>query len=307
VTVTRRRRNIPFFRWCIILSSAYAQDLSPRAYLVTPVGSNAITFSYSYNNGPVFVDPTIPVENTSGEFQLELLSYYRSFAFFGRSASVTGVLPYAVGEFAGDVSGIHSQVYRSGLADGRLRFSVNLLGGPAMSLPEYRSWHERLTLGASITLSVPTGQYDPARLVNGGENRWGFKPEIGLTRRWGKWMLDCYGGVWVWTANSAFFPGTSVRTQAPVLDAETHFGYYVRPRLWTSLDANFWTGGQSSVDGELKSDRERNSRVGATISIPVTLHHSFKLSYSTGAYVSVGGNYRTVSVAWQYSWFSRIE
>ena len=291
----------------MILTSACAQDLAPRAYVVTPVGSNAVTFSYSHNNGPVFVDPTVPVDNATGSFDTELLSYYRAFAFFGRSANVTGLLPYAAGTFAGDVNGVHSQAYRSGLADGRLRVSVNLSGGPAMSAEQYRSWHEKTTWGASVTVSVPTGQYDPARVLNGGRNRWGFKPELGFTRRRGKWAVDCYGGIWLWTANNAFYPGKSVREQSPVFNGETHLGYYVRPRLWASLDANFWTGGQSTIDGVQKQDRERNSRVGATISIPATRHHSFKLSYSRGAYVQLGGNYSTVSAAWQYSWLSRSE
>jgi hypothetical protein len=31
-------------------------------------------------------------------------------------------------------------------------------------------------------------------------------------------------------------------------------------------------------------------------------HQSLKVSYSDGAYVRFGGNYQSVSVAWQYSW-----
>jgi len=154
---------------------------------------------------------------------------------------------------------------------------------------------------------MPTGQYDSARLINGGQNRWGFKPEIGFTRRRGNWMLDCYGGVWLWTANSAFFPGDVVRKQSPVINGEAHFGYYVKPRLWVSLDANFWTGGRSTIEGSEKQDQERNSRVGATASLPLTARHSLKLSYGRGAYVTVGGNYSTLSLGWQYSWISRPE
>ena len=41
------------------------------------------------------------------------------------------------------------------------------------------------------------------------------------------------------------------------------------------------------------------------MSIPVSQHNALKLSYSRGAYIRFGGNYDTVSVAWQYSWQGR--
>lgn len=296
-------------RFVVIMSSAVAcgQDLAPRAYLVTPSSLSAVTLSNSFSSGSVFLDPTIPIENFKGSFDVQLVSYYYSFGLFGRSANITAFLPYAVGTFQGTVSGVPEQAYRSGLADGRIRFAVNLHGGRAMSAREYSAWHEKTTVGASLTVSIPSGQYDPGRLINAGDNRWAFKSEVGASHRWGKWMLDCYGGVWIFGANNSFYPGSSVRTQEPVPDAEVHFGYYVKPRLWASFDANFWTGGRSTINGVTLPDEERNSRVGATISIPAGRHQSLKLSYSTGAYVTIGGNYRTVAVAWQYSWLGNAE
>ena len=35
-----------------------------------------------------------------------------------------------------------------------------------------------------------------------GINRWAFKPEIGYSQRFGKWLVDAYGGVWFYTINS---------------------------------------------------------------------------------------------------------
>jgi hypothetical protein len=284
-----------------------AQDLAPRAYVITPVGSNAVTFTYSYNNGTTFVDPSIPIEDFRGHFQTQVLTYYHAFNLFGRSANVAATLPYAFANFTAIVAGLPVQAYRSGLVDGRFRIAANLRGGPAIYPKEFGSWREKTTIGASFTILVPTGQYDPHRLINPGTHRWGFKPEVGLTRRWGKWMLDCYGGAWFYTANNAFYPGTSLRTQAHVLNGELHFGRYMKPRLWASLDANFWNGGQSAIDAINNNDRQRNSRLGATVSIPVGPHQSFKFSYSAGAYITIGGNYKTVSAAWQYSWIGRPE
>ena len=50
-----------------------------------------------------------------------------------------------------------------------------------MSAREFSSWRQKTLIGASLTLVTPTGQYDPTRLINWGSNRWGFKPELGLS------------------------------------------------------------------------------------------------------------------------------
>jgi hypothetical protein len=285
--------------------AAHSQDLTPRAYVVTPVGSNAITLAYSFFDGSVFTDPTVPVTDFKVRYNAQILSYFHAFSFFGRTASVVGSLPYAVGHFQALVAGTETRVYRSGLADTRFRFAVNLRGGSAMRPEEYVKWRERSVLGASVTLIAPTGQYDPARLVNPGLNRWAVKPELGFSRRWGHWSLDLYGGVWFFGANQTYFPGRSTRSEAPVGSVETHLAYSVKPRLWFSADANFWTGGRTSIDGVKKPDLERNSRIGATAAIPLDSHQSLKFSYSAGAYVAFGGDYKNISAAWQYSWLGR--
>jgi hypothetical protein len=189
---------------------------------------------------------------------------------------------------------------------------VNLKGGPAMDAREFLQWKAKTVIGASVTVTAPTGQYDPKLLVNLGTNRWAIKPEIGMLRHWNHWILDLYGGVWLFTENSEFFshnqqfPGVNHQTQNPLGALEAHISYDVKPRLWVSLDANYWYGGSTFLNG-VKSlgTVESNSRIGATGSIPLNEHQSIKFSYSYGAVVRVGGNYSDVSVGWQYSWLGR--
>jgi hypothetical protein len=75
---------------------------------------------------------------------------------------------------------------------------------------------QKLIIGASLTVSTPTGQYDPALLVNIGNNRWAFKPELGLSRRWNKWFLDTYVAVWFFTPNNDFFRNSPGRLDPTV-------------------------------------------------------------------------------------------
>jgi hypothetical protein len=47
---------------------------------------------------------------------------------------------------------------------------------------------------------------------------------------------------------------------------------------------------------------QHSSRVGMTASIPLTKRQSIKISYSDGAFVRYGGNYRSIFASWQYGW-----
>lgn len=282
--------------------------------MIVPIHSNAIILTYSYFSGSILFDPTIPITNATSQTNMTSISLFHTFNLFGRSASVTGTLPYGAGHFDGMVTGAatESKIYRSGMADAVFRFAVNLKGGPAMTLDEYSKWREKTLLGVSFKLITPTGQYDPTKLINLGSNRWAFKPELGFSRRWGNWIFDSYGAIWFFTTNpqffshNAFFPGTNAKAQAPVEAFEGHISYNLKPRLWASFDANFWTGGGITINRvENLGTLQRNSRIGATVSVPVSKHQTLKFGYSNGAYIRYGGDYQNVSVGWQYSWYGK--
>jgi hypothetical protein len=290
----------------------YAQDLAPRAYVVTPKNSNALTLTWSYYNGGLNLNGAVPIKDARGIYNVEVATLYHSFGFFGRSANVLASLPYAVGNFTGEVLSQNRSIYRSGLLDFNARFSVNLYGGRAMGVKDFVKWKQKMLLGASLRVVAPTGQYDPTKLINWGINRWAFKPEFGYSQRWGNWFVDGYAGVWFYTTNPEYFqiPTPKPQDEAPIGSLEGHLSYdfprwgiMKRMRGWASLDGKFWWGGITSVNSISNLDtRQTSSRIGATVSIPYAKHQSVKIAYSDGAYIRFGGNYQNVSVAWQYSW-----
>jgi len=284
----------------------FAQDLAPRAYLITPLKANAITLTWSFYDGGINVNGTIPITGATGTYHVPVISYYRSLSFFGRSANITASLPYGVGHFQGSVLGTQRSIYRSGLLDFSVRLSVNLIGGRALPLDEFMKWKQKTLLGASVKVAAPTGQYNATKLVNWGINRWAVKPEIGYSRRLSKWVLDAYGGAWFFTTNPAFFDTPVPRSQAeaPLGSFEGHLSYeFKNPRCWASLDGNYWFGGTTTLNGILNpSTRQSSSRLGGTFALPITTHQSFKFAYSGGTYLRFGGNYHNLQVAWQYSW-----
>lgn len=291
----------------------FAQTLAPRAYVVTPADTNAFTLTTNLYRGDILFDNAVPLTDASGSISLTVPTFYHSLDFFGRSANVTVGVPYAVGTFNALVVDQQVDTYRSGMGDAAVRFSVNLMGGPAMKLPQFLKWKQKRLLGATIVVVAPTGQYDPRLLINVGNGRWAFRPELGYSECHGNWLFDVYGGVWFYTANpeffsrNNFFPGTRERTQKPIEVVEGHLSYDFKPRLWVSLDGNFWYGGRTSLNGvENRATLQKNSRVGATAAIPITLHQSLKFSYDRGAVIRFGGKYQAVAVAWQYGWIGSL-
>lgn len=290
-----------------------AQDLSPRAYIITPISANAINLTSSFFDGSINFNGVLPATGATGTYNVGIFSLYHSFNFFGRSANVVGALPYAVGNFQGTLAGAGEYLYRSGLADTIYRVSVNLKGGPAMQAREFVKWKQKTLIGVSLKVTAPTGQYDPTKLIGWGTNRWAFKPEVGYSRRGGQWILDAYAGVWFFTtnpeywSNNIYYPGTRSLAENPVGALESHLSYdFKKDQLWISLDGNYWFGGSTIVNGvENPATRAKNSRIGGTVSIPVSRHNAVKVSYSDGAHIEYGGNYQNVSVSWQYSWLRR--
>ena len=113
------------------------QEIEPRAYSAAPVSTNFLAVVYSHSMGGVLTDPSLPVTDIEARIDGAALGYVRTFGLFGRSASLGVVLPYAWANVSGEVGEQQREVSRAGLGDLRLRFSMNLLGSPALTREEF--------------------------------------------------------------------------------------------------------------------------------------------------------------------------
>ena len=111
----------------------------------------------------------------------------------------------------------------SGLGDPRFRFSINLFGAPALSAKEFANYQQDLIIGASLQVSAPLGQYDDSKLLNLGNNRWSFKPELGISKAWGPWTVEVAPSVTFFTDNTDFFNGSTF-AQAPIYAVQGRLG-----------------------------------------------------------------------------------
>jgi len=295
------RRVCIFFLVLAFASVISAQEMEPRAYSRAPVGSQFIVFAYAHQTGDVLTDAALPLRDVNVDLNAGSFAYGRTFGVARRQANVTFLAPYVKGRASGVVSEDRREVTRSGLGDLRVKFSMNLIGGPALSKEEFPTYKPRALLGASVTVVMPTGQYDPRRLVNIGSNRWSFKPEMGLSKPFGRWTVELVGGVWLYTTNNEFFGGVR-RGQQSLLSLQSHVIYTIRRRMWAAFDANYYAGGRTVVNDLVNEDRQANSRLGGTFSLPLTQRQSIKVAFANGLTTRFGGDVRTVAVGWQYAW-----
>jgi hypothetical protein len=282
-------------------AGAYAQELEPRAYGNTPTGLNFLIVGYGYAEGGLATDPSVPLEDANLRTHGPVFAYARSLDLWGRSGKFDVVLPYAWISGTAQFAGQPREREVSGFADPRLRFSINFYGAPALSLQEFAGYRQDLIVGASVQVSAPLGQYSDNRLVNIGSNRWFVKPELGISKAWGPWTLELATGVTFYTDNDDFLSGRT-RQQDPIYSVQGHLLYSFRSGIWAALNGTYYTGGRTTVDGVEGDDLQENSRMGATVALPVDRHNSVKLYASTGVSTRTGSDFDAVGIAWQYRW-----
>ena len=176
-----------------VTSAPHSQELEPRLYANAPIGMNFAIAGYAYTQGGVSVDPAIPLDDAKIEVHSAVVAYAHSFAAWGRSAKFDAIGSYSSLSGRADLAGERQTRDVSGWGDPRLRVSINFHGAPALGVREIKSYRQDLIVGASLTVWPPLGQYDETRLIDIGTHRWSVKPEIGLSKALGPWIVELIG------------------------------------------------------------------------------------------------------------------
>ena len=279
---------------------ASAQELEPGAFWPLPRGLNIVTGVGGFNWGDVTFDPALPVEDASARITTTAFSFTRAFNLAGRSANAGVSLPVVGGHVEGLYLGEHAEVDRFGLGDPRIRLAVNLYGAPTMTPREFASYRQRFIVGVSFVAVPPLGQYDSTKVINLGTNRWSFKPELGLSQTYGKWVVEFMIGAWFFTDNTDFFGGRT-REQDRIVATQFHFTRRFSSAMWLAADANFYQGGQTTVGGTENLDLQKNSRIGATFSKGLGGGHAIRAAVSRGAYTTIGADFTSIAFAYNYA------
>ena len=300
--VSYLRVLLAMFALLLAGAGANAQDLEPRSYTNTPVGMKFLIAGYGYVEGSMAFDPSVPLADAQYYKDVTVLAYAQSFDAWGKSAKFDIVVPYSA--FSGHALAADDQQRireMTGYNDPRFRVSVNFYGAPALSLKEFADYRQDLIVGASLQVTAPLGQYDNSKLINIGDNRWSFKPELGISKAWDSWTLEIAPSATIYTDNNDFNYGGTL-SQQPVYTLQGHIVHGFRSGIWFALDGAYFTGGRTTINGVQKDTQQTGTRAGLTVAVPVDRNNSIKFYASASTSTRTGTESNVAGIAWQYRW-----
>ena len=243
---------------CVFLSvlavSVSAQELTPRTYWPAPHGTKFVVVGYSHSTGDIVTDPSLPLVGVDSTIDTGILAYQQTVNLAGRTTNIQFELPYVHGNTTGEFQGQAASREVSGIGDFSATLSVNLMGAPSMTKSEFQEFRKnpKPILATSIKVVAPTGEYDADKLINIGTNRWAAKLKLGyLVPMPAKTVLEMAAGVWIFEDNDEFVGST--REQEPVGALDLSVVKRFRPGFWGSIDANYYLGGRTTVDGNKRA------------------------------------------------------
>lgn len=291
----------------LLSQSLFAQDIEPRRWSALPRDANIIGAGYAFSFGDVVFDPLLEAEDVKVSVSTVVLSYVKPFKLGDKLARIDIVLPYNFMLFEGTLSGNPASLYRNGFGDARFRFSINFTGAPAGNAKQLQAYYMEnpvnTTFGASLALTLPTGQYFDEKLINIGQNQIIVRPQIGVVHNWNTWSYELTGSIFIFSNNNNFFGGKT-RKQDPIFAFQTHLIKRFSPKTWASLSLSYGLGGESIVNNVSSADYRTNFLSAGSIGYNLTRQNSLKLTYLNSATLKdLGSNTHSIIFGWAHIFF----
>jgi len=286
-------------------SVVYGQFTDPRSYANFPVGLNQLELDYGVAHANASIDTSIVVSGADLELDAGAIAYTRSFAIARHLAWVEATVPFA--SVSGSVTGTRISRSVAGAGDASLQIAALLMGGAALSVADFASYSPTTIVGVSLTVTGPTGEYDPDKLLNLGSDRWSFKPQIAVSYPFGteqKWQVDGYASVYFFTDNTAYH-GREILRQKPLPGIEGHVSYSFTSDLWSSLDASYFFRGDVVVDDVDQHDSQKHLTLGTETNWSPTPRSSFVFVLAKSVVHQNAPSYTAVAIKYFYSWGGR--
>jgi hypothetical protein len=162
---------------------------------------------------------------------------------------------------------------------------------------------EKFWVGFSPYITMPIGHYNKNRTFNIGNNRWAFKPELGVVKGFGeRFYADFIVNGEFYTDNDDFFNGVThvKKAQDPVLGIETHLSYDITKQWYISLDYFYNYGGETKIAGVRQNDELSNHGLGASLFWMIGSSNQLMIEYRNDFSVKSGAGTDTFGARWAY-------
>ncbi len=285
--------------WC---QNTFSQDVEPRRWTPIPLGTNILGAGYSYTSGDVFFDPLLGAEDVKVRAHSMAVSFTHPIKIGNKLGTVSVLIPFSSADWDGLLSGQPTGLNRTGFADPRVRASLLLAGPPAgnaMELRQYRLDNPTDTsVGVSLAITVPVGEYFEDKLINLGSNRFVFRPQVGMIHYWNSWSFELTASVFLYTRNPDFF-NDAERDQRPTFAMQSHLVKQLGKGAWLSLGAGYGLGGESLINRRPNGDFRSNLLISASYSLMIAKSQGLKLTYIRAETLQdIGADTNNFLLAW---------
>jgi hypothetical protein len=289
-----------------LASACHAQDLEPRRWTHLPTGLNVLGIGAGRTDGDIFFDPVLLIEDATFELYGLGATYVRTFEWLGKSSRIDVTVPYANGRWEGLLDGESASRRRSGLADPRIRLSMNLYGAPPLSGLEFLGYRNEnpvnTTVGAALVVTVPLGQYNSDWLINLGSKRYVIRPQLGVLHQRQAWQFEMTGSLFLFQDNDEFWLGSRLE-QDPLWFVQGHIIHEFKPGWWASLSAGYAYGGEVFVNDVPKNNDTRTNYWALSLGMPLSARQSLKVTWlASDTHVRAGTNRDALLLAWSVNW-----
>jgi hypothetical protein len=263
-------------------------------------------FAYARTEADIFFDPALLIEDADMSLDTWGGKYIRTFELLEKSSRIDITQAYQNSEWTGILDGAQASTTRHGLSDTFVRVAVNLYGAPPLRGKEFGAYRANANVdtivGAGLAVRMPTGNYEKDKLLNLGQNRFAFRPQLGIMHSWGKWIAELTGEAVFFTNNDEFYNGTSLE-QDHLYIIHGHLIHTFKPGQWASVSAGYDYGGEISVDGEDKDDTKQNVAWKLSYAHPMNRSLGIKVSYlGTRTQESTGFDSDTLAGSLTFMW-----
>jgi hypothetical protein len=303
ITAMNRRLLLACLAEAVLhVAQAWAQFTDPHSYDNTPVGINQLELSYAYVRSDTSIDTSLVITGAKLHLNQGIIDYTRYFGAFHRLMWAEATVP--IGGLTGSIPGTSIQGSITGAGDSSYQVGMLLKGGPALSVTQFENYKPATIVGASLTITAPTGRYNPIKILNLGSERWFFKPEFALSHPFGpeqKWQFDGYINSYFYTNNTSY-RGTEILKQQPLPGVEGHISYSFNDNIWASLDTRYSFRGNTFVNGLDQDSGQRNFILGTEINVSINNRNSLLFEFGDALVHRNGPALVGFSVKYDYTW-----
>lgn len=263
-------------------------------------------FAFAHTEADIFFDPALLLEDVEMMLDIWAGKYIHTFELFKKSSRIEITQAYQKVEWSGLLDGVAASTSRSGWSDTFVRLAMNLYGAPPLRGKEFGAYRSNVNIetivGAALTVRLPTGNYLENKRLNIGQNRFVFRPQLGILHTRGKWSAELTGEIAFYTKNNEFFNGNTFE-QKPLYTVSGHIIHAFKQGQWMSISVGYDYGGESRLNGVDNDDTKQNIGWKLSYTHPVNRLIGIKIFYlGTRTQESIGLDSETLAVSMSFVW-----